>query len=84
MAGDQGQIAGVAEAQRILKAAIPQAADVLVKMLAAQDERLRIRAAEAILNRVGLTEADRVSSGYARRVIGGDSPGPYGPASMRI
>lgn len=63
------------QAREILRAAIPAAARALVACLDAEDQALRLRAAAAILNRAGLTEADRLSSTYAHTWIGGEDDG---------
>ena len=44
----------VAEAREALRRAIPHAAEILVALLNAKDERLRLRAADSILARAGL------------------------------
>jgi len=46
-------------AREALREAIPQAARALVESLASVDPRIKLRAAEAILNRAGITEAAR-------------------------
>lgn len=68
----QKQTTPLTEAQRILGNAVPKAAEILVQMLTAKDEKLRLKAAAAILNRAGITEADRIYHGYANQVIGGE------------
>ena len=72
MSETKGQPTAMDAAQQILKDAIPKAAEVLASMLTAEDEKLRIRAAEAILNRAGITEADRRYHGYASQAVGGE------------
>ena len=60
------------EARAILRAAIPRAAEVLTEALEAEDPVLRLRAAAAILNRAGLTEAGRPKPFVAARDVGGE------------
>jgi len=54
-----------------LQAAIPQAADTLTELLEADDEKVQIRAAEAILDRAGLTKAQSYSRISAQVQVGG-------------
>jgi hypothetical protein len=54
-----------------LQAAIPQAAGKLTELLEADDERVQIRAAEAILDRAGLTKAQSYSRVTAQVQVGG-------------
>lgn len=55
-----------------LQDAVPKAAETLRECLDAEDERVRIRAAEAILDRAGLTKAKMQSSATKAQVeIGG-------------
>jgi len=54
-----------------LQAAIPQAAGKLTELLEADDERVQIRAAEAILDRAGLTKAQSYSRVSAQVQVGG-------------
>ena len=54
-----------------LQAAIPQAAGKLTELLEADDERVQIRAAEAILDRAGLTKAQSYSRLTAQVQVGG-------------
>ena len=56
-----------------LQAAVPKAAETLTQLLEADDERIQIRAAEAILDRAGLSKAKAVSSRTAQKEIGGGS-----------
>lgn len=42
------------EAREMLRQAVPRAAEVLVKLLEATDEKLRLRASEAILTLAGI------------------------------
>lgn len=74
---DSGSTAGeqppVEDARDELQAAVPEAAETLRSLLDAEDERVRIRAAEAILDRAGVTKASRVSSSTAARDVGGET-----------
>lgn len=54
-----------------LQAAVPEAAATLCELLDAEDERVQIRAAEAILDRAGLTKGRRISATSAKREVGG-------------
>jgi len=60
------------QAQKELENAVPKAAQTLANLLEAEDERIRIRAAEAILDRAGVVKAKRVSSLHASRSVGGE------------
>lgn len=59
-------------AREILRDAIPNAALALVACLEAKDLGLRLKAAAAILNRAGLSEAKAINTLYAHRSIGGE------------
>lgn len=61
----------VEEARDELQAAVPKAAETLVDLLEAEDERVQIRAAETILDRAGLTKAKAVSTRSAQQDVGG-------------
>ena len=54
-----------------LQAAIPEAAGKLTELLEADDERVQIRAAEAKLDRAGLTKAPSYSRLTAQVQVGG-------------
>jgi hypothetical protein len=56
-----------------LQEAVPKAAATLTDLLDAEDETVQIRAAEAILDRAGLSKAKAVSSRTAQKEIGGGS-----------
>jgi hypothetical protein len=60
------------EARHELQEAIPKAATTLTDLLDAEDERVQIRAAEAILDRAGLTKAKRVTATTATKEVGGE------------
>jgi len=61
----------VEDARDELQAAIPKAAETLNDLLDAEDERVQIRAAEAILDRAGLTKAKTWSTKTAQVQVGG-------------
>lgn len=63
--------APVEDARDELQAAVPEAAETLRNLLDAEDERVQIRAAETILDRAGVTKADRVTSRAAEKDVGG-------------
>lgn len=49
------------EAREILRQAIPKAAKVLIKLLDATDEKLRLRASEAVLTLAGIVHVPRAA-----------------------
>ena len=62
----------VEDARDELQSAVPKAAETLRDLLDAEDERVQIRAAEAILDRAGLTKAKMQSSAIkAQTQVGG-------------
>lgn len=63
----------VDDARDELQAAVPEAAATLRELLEAEDERVQIRAAEAILDRAGVTKAKRTSTTTAAQDVGGES-----------
>ena len=63
----------VNEARDELQSAVPEAAKTLRALLDADDERVQIRAAEAILDRAGITKGKRVSATSAAIDVGGES-----------
>jgi len=67
------------EARDELQESIPKAAQTLTDLLDAEDERVQIRAAEAILDRAGLSKAKAISSRQAQKEIGGGSTRDNGP-----
>ena len=68
----------VEAARDALQAKVPTAAETLGELLEADDERVRIRAAEAILDRAGLTKAETWSNTKAQiQVGGGERPTKY-------
>ena len=62
----------VEDARDELQAAVPEAAEILRELLKADDERVQIRAAEAILDRTGITKGKRVSATSAAKDVGGE------------
>lgn len=68
---DSPDPAPVESARAELQKAVPKAASTLMELLDAEDERIQIRAAEAILDRAGVTKAKRVTSTAAERDVGG-------------
>lgn len=67
-----GEKPAVDVARGELQEAVPEAAETLRGLLDAEDERVRIRAAEAILDRAGVTKAKRNSTTAAGREVGGE------------
>jgi len=61
----------VEDAREELKEAVPEAAETLRGLLDAEDERVQIRAAEAILDRAGVVKANRVTATSAEKEVGG-------------
>jgi vacuolar-type H+-ATPase subunit H len=61
----------IEEANDELRQAVPEAAATVRDLLDADDERVQLRAAQAILDRAGVTEADRRSVKPAQRDVGG-------------
>jgi HEAT repeat protein len=55
-----------------LRDAVPDAAETMHEPLDAEDERVRLRAAEAILDRAGVTKAKASTTTVAKRDIGGE------------
>lgn len=70
----------VQRARGELNDAVPEAAETLRELLDADDERIQIRAAEAILDRAGVTKAKRITSHQAERDVGGR--GDSGPGDL--
>lgn len=67
----------VEDARDELQDAVPEAAETLRELVDAEDEWVQIRAAEAILDRAGLTKAKMQSSAIKAQtqVGGGERPG---------
>jgi HEAT repeat protein len=59
-----------------LQDAVPAAAETMRELLDAEDERVRLRAAEAILDRAGITKAKASSTTVAKRDVGGEDNRP--------
>jgi hypothetical protein len=70
-ADSPAEVSPVEDARDELQDSIPKAAETLTDLLDAEDERVQIRAAEAILDRAGLTKADKYSTTKAQLQIGG-------------
>jgi len=70
--------APVEDARDELQDAVPKAARTLNDLLDAEDERVQIRAAEAILDRAGLTKAQTYPTTKAQIEIGGGERGGSG------
>jgi hypothetical protein len=70
-ADSPAEVSPVEDARDELQAAVPKAAEALTDLLDAEDERVQIRAAEAILARAGLTKADKYGTVDAQVQIGG-------------
>lgn len=68
------------DARAELQSAVPEAAATIRELLDAEDERIQLRAAEAILDRAGLSKAKAATTGSAKQEIGGE-PSKYGPGS---
>lgn len=72
----------VTDARDELRDAVPEAAATLRELLDAEDERVQIRAAEAILDRAGVTKAKQVTSHQAERDVGGRGSGDDLPTDL--
>lgn len=73
----------VDEARDELQDAVPEAAATLRDLLDAEDDRVRIRAAEAILDRAGITKASQKTVTSAERDVGGATgPGGFDPDDL--
>ena len=59
-----------------LQDAVPAAAETMRELLDAEDERVQLRAAEAILDRAGITKAKASSTTVAKRDVGGEDNRP--------
>ena len=55
-----------------LRDAVPEAAETMRDLLDAEDERVQLRAAEAILDRAGITKAKASTITVAQRDVGGE------------
>ena len=65
------QTTPIEDARDELQESVPKAAETLSDLLDAEDERVQIRAAEAILDRAGLTKAKAYGTKSAQVEIGG-------------
>ena len=72
----------VDDARDELQAAVPKAAETLAELLDAEDEKVRIRAAEAILDRAGVTKAKQTTTRAAARDVGGEDSSLGGPSDL--
>ena len=63
----------VENARDELQEAVPEAAATLRELLEAEDERVQIRAAEAILDRAGVTKGKRITATAAAKDVDGES-----------
>ena len=68
---DESSRPPVEDARDELRDAVPRAAATLTDLLDAEDERIRLRAAETILDRAGLSKSKQVSAHSAKRDVGG-------------
>lgn len=71
-ADSPGETPPLDDAREELQAAVPEAAATLRGLLEAEDERIQLRAAEAILDRAGVTKAKKLSTRAAARDVGGE------------
>lgn len=62
-------------AREELRASIPEAAETVRDLLDADDERVRLRAAESILDRAGLSKASAPKAYKAQKSVGGEETG---------
>jgi len=74
-AEDAVESSPVEDARDELQASIPKAAATLTDLLDAEDERVQIRAAEAILDRAGLTKATYPMTKAQVQIGGGERAG---------
>ena len=77
---DDAPVPPIDNARDELQAAVPEAAETIRELLDAEDERILLRAAEAILDRAELSKAKAATTGSAKKEIGGE-PSKYGPGS---
>jgi hypothetical protein len=68
---DDAEYSPVEEARDEIQDAVPEAAEKLRELLDAEDERIQIRAAEAILARAGLSKASKTQVSTAKEEVGG-------------
>lgn len=60
------------DAREELQDAVPKAAATMTDLLDAEDDKIRLRAAEAILDRAGITKAKATARTKAKREVGGE------------
>jgi hypothetical protein len=77
---DDAPVPPIDDARAELQRAVPEAAETIRELLDAEDERIQLRAAEAILDRAGLSKAKAARTGTAQQEIGGETS-RYGPGS---
>lgn len=77
-ADSPGEPTPVEDARDELQDSVPKAARTLRDLLDAEDERVQIRAAEAILDRAGLTKAKSYGTKQAQVEIGGGERSGHG------
>jgi HEAT repeat protein len=63
------------DAREELRASIPEAAETMRDLLDADDDAVRLRAAEAILDRAGLSKARAPKAHKAQKSVGGEESG---------
>ena len=70
---DDGPSPPIDDARAELQAAVPEAAETIRELLDAEDERIQLRAAEAILDRAGLSKATAPTAARVQKEVGGES-----------
>jgi hypothetical protein len=60
------------DARAELQGAVPEAAATIRELLDAEDERIQLRAAEAILDRAGLSKATAPTAARVQKEVGGE------------
>lgn len=74
------------DARADLQEAVPEAAATIRDLLDTEDDRIQLRAAEAILDRAGLSKAKAATTGRVQKEVGGEpseSPFPSDTADPR-
>ncbi|WP_458190861.1 hypothetical protein [Haladaptatus sp. NG-WS-4] len=61
-----------------LQQAVPEAAEVMRDLLDAEDERIQLKAAQAVLDRAGITEAKATTTRSAEISVGGEEKNDSG------
>lgn len=72
MSGSESERTAAERGRDELREAVPRAASTLSELLDAEDESVRIRAAEAILDRAGVTKGKSISATAAERKMEDD------------